>query len=300
MRIGVVINPASGPRRRRLGAVEDRVALARQLAGRPGVTDLETVVTAAPGHAIELARGFVRRQFDVVMAWGGDGTVNEVAGPLIGSTTALGIVPRGSGDGFAHGLGLPDEVSAALVAAVDRAGVPVDVGYLGNRHFLNVASVGFDAEVARAFAVAGGRRGASGYVYQALRHVWSYRAESYALTLDTERTNGRFLVVAFANGREYGNHLVLAADADARDGWLNAVLVDDGPVWQQAWRARRLALGVRRPAQGIHRMRVQRATVAARHLACQVDGEPFDATGAVDVRIAPGALRVAGLDAPGP
>lgn len=299
MRIGVVINPVCGSRRRRSRSPEACAALAQRMTARRAGVEVETVVTTARGHAADLARGFAARQFDVVIAWGGDGTANEVAGPLIGTATALGIVPQGSGDGFAHGLGLPVDVDAALLAAVERPGVSVDVGYLGTRHFLNVASIGFDAAVARLFDSAGGDRGVVGYINHALRHVWAYRAESYAVTLDGKPANGTFYLLAFANGREYGNGLILAADANVRDGWLNAVLMDDGPIWRQFWRARRLSVGVRRPAQGIHRVRVQTATVAARHLSCQVDGEPFDADGAVDVRIAPRALRVAGLEVSG-
>ncbi len=299
MRIGVVINPVCGSRRRRTRSPADCAVLAQRVTGRRAGAEVETVVTTSRGHAADLARGFAARQFDVVIAWGGDGTANEVAGPLIGTATALGIVPQGSGDGFAHGLGLPSDVDTALVAAIERPGVAVDVGYLGTRHYLNVASVGFDADVARLFDSAGGDRGVVRYVQHALRHVWSYRAESYAVTLDGTPVNGAFYLLAFANGREYGNGLVLSADADMRDGWLDAVLMDDGPLWRQFWRARRLSVGVRRPAHGIRRVRVQSATVAAGRLACHVDGEPFDADGVVDVRIAPRALRVAGLEMDG-
>jgi len=282
MRIGVVVNPVSGSRGRRARSGQDRVALARRFADRRRTIDLETVVTTAPGHAIELAREFAARQFDVVIAWGGDGTANEVAGPLIGTTTALGIVAEGSGDGFARGLGLPREADAALAAATDRPGVPVDVGHFGGRHFLNVAGAGFDAEVGLS------------YVRIGLQLAWSYRGKPYSLTLDGRHSEETLCLVAFANGREYGNGSILAPDADVSDGWLNVVILEDGPLWRQLWRARRMKFAVHRPAQGIRRVRVQSAKVEARHLRCQVDGEPFEAAGAVDVRIAPGALRVAG------
>ncbi|HET9370451.1 MAG TPA: hypothetical protein VFO19_09390, partial [Vicinamibacterales bacterium] len=89
--------------------------------------------------------------------------------------------------------------------------------------------------------------------------------------------------------------MVLAADADFSDGWLDAVLVDGGRAWRQVWRARRLAFATRRPAQGIHRTRVRSATIAAARLVCHVDGEPFEVDGTAEVRIAPRALRVAGV-----
>ena len=179
-------------------------------------------------------------------------------------------------------------------AAADRPGVPVDVGFFGGRHFLNVAGVGFDAEVAHAFNAEGTRRGGLRYVRVGLQQAWSYRGKPYSLTLDGRQSDETLYLVAFANGREYGNGSILAPDADVSDGWLNVVLLEDGPLWRQLWRARRMKFAVHRPARGIRRVLVQSATVEARHLRCQVDGEPFDAAGAVDVRIAPGALRVAG------
>ena len=167
-------------------------------------------------------------------------------------------------------------------------------GYFGDRHFLNVAGVGFDAEVAHAFHAEGTRRGGLRYVRLGLQLAWSYRGKPYSLTLDGRHSDETFYLVAFANGREYGIGSILAADADVSDGWLNVVLLEDGPLWRQLWRARRLKFAVQRPARGIRRVLVQSATIEAPHLRCQVDGEPFDAAGAVDVRIAPGALRVAG------
>lgn len=296
MRVGVIINPVSGTHGRRTRSGDQRVALAQRFAAERASIVVETAVTTRAGHAVELSREFAARAFDVVVSWGGDGTANEVAGPLIGTPTALGVVAEGSGNGFARGLGLPLDAEAALAAAVDRPAVAIDIGYLDGRHFLNIGSIGFDAEVALAFSAdGGGRRGALRYVVHGLREAFAYRARPYVLTLDGRRSEEQLFLLAFANGREYGNGAILAADADARDGWLNAVLLEDGPLWQQFWRARRMTVGVDRPARGIRRARVRTARVEAPLLRCQVDGEPFEATGSVDVRVAPGALRMAGL-----
>ena len=127
-----------------------------------------------------------------------------------------------------------------------------------------------------------------------LEQAWSYRGKSYSVTLDGRHSEETFYLVAFANGREYGNGSILAPDADVSDGWLNMVILEDGPLWRQLWRARRLKFAVHRPARGIRRVLLQSATLEAQHLRCHVDGEPFDAAGVVEVRIAPGALRVAG------
>jgi diacylglycerol kinase family enzyme len=115
------------------------------------------------------------------------------------------------------------------------------------------------------------------------------------VTLDDDSRDGYHALVAFANGREYGNRLMLAPNGDLRDGYLDAVIVSGGPPWRQLWRARRLFLMPHRPAAGIVRRRVRSASVEAPRLMCHVDGEPFETSGRVDVTIRPGALRVCGL-----
>ncbi len=290
MRVGVVVNPRSGARGRRRGDAAARADLARSVLGASGV-DAEIAVTEQRGHGATLSAAFVSRGVDLVIAWGGDGTVNEVAGPLIGSGTALGIVPSGSGDGLARGLGVPFNPADALAFALRGRPDAIDVGFLGSRHFLNIAGIGFDAVVGAAFNDAGGR-GALGYVRTGLALVWTYRAREYHLDLDGRVLSGERFVIGFANAREYGNRLILDHSADPRDGWLNVVVGDRGSPLTQLWRARRLAIRPHRPAAGVYRTRVQRARVTGDELACHVDGEHFTTSGTVDVRLEPRALRI--------
>ena len=293
MRIAIIVNPVSGRKGRYRATGELRVAHAHRLIEPLGV-EADVVATSAAGHGAELSRGFAARGYDVVMAWGGDGTVNEVAGPLIGTRTALGIIPSGSGDGLAGSLGLSRDPAAAFTAAVTGESIAIDVGYLGDRHFVNAAGVGFDAAIAADFARSRAR-GIAGYMTRIMTMIWGYQQQDYEVGLDGARRAGRYLMVAFANGKEYGNHLVLAPEASAHDGWLDAVIVDGGPAWRQLLRARRLLFAPAAETQGISRVRVQSASVRGRRLQCHVDGEPFEATGPLSVRILPGALRVCGL-----
>jgi len=293
MRLAVIVNPVSGRAGSRRASAGERQQLAARVLRDVGV-EAEVVLTRARGHGAELARAFVDRAFDRVIAWGGDGTVNEIAGPLIGSHTALGIVPSGSGDGLAHGLGLDTRPDQALAAALRQPVTPIDAGWLGARHFLNVCGIGFDAAVAQGFNTRE-TRGALGYVKGLLSGIWRYRPESYQIDAGGTRFEGPRFLVAFSNGCEYGNRLVLTADAHPADGWLDAVIVDAGTPIRQLWRARRLAVGVRRPAAGIHRLRVQQARISGERLVCHVDGETFETRGSIDVRIQPKAIGIAGV-----
>jgi len=291
MRLAVIVNPFAG-RGRRTPRGEARVALARELARRAGI-EAEIVVTNGPGHAVELARTFAESRLPVVAAWGGDGTINEVAGPLLRSETALAIIPAGSGDGLARGLGVPLDAADAFAGAISARRSRADVGFLGDRHFLNIGGIGFDAVVAAAFDRSG-RHGALSYAAAAFSRLRSYRCRDYTITLQGEALAGRRFLIAFANCRQYGNGLVIAPDADARDGRLNAVVVDDGPALRQLWRARRLFVRPLQKAEGVRRVLVGTATIAGRSLQCHVDGEPFEATGTLAVRVEAGALRIAG------
>jgi YegS/Rv2252/BmrU family lipid kinase len=295
-RLAIIINPISGRKGRLSRTGVERLALARRLlAGHPQV-HAEIVATTAAGQGGDLSRGFVARGFDVVVAWGGDGTVNEVAGPLIGTTTALGIVPSGSGDGLVGSLGLPRQPDSAIAAALSGRSATMDVGYFGGRHFLNTAGVGFDAAVVASFN-AGRRRGIAGYLTRTATMVWRYQPRHYELRLDDEPRAGVHMMIAFANGREYGNGMRVAPQADARDGWLDAVLVEQGRPWRQLWRARRLLFAPHRPASGIAHVRVQSASITGERLQCHVDGESFESSGTLGVTLSPRVLRVCGLDA---
>jgi len=287
MRVGVIINPISGR-----SAGKQRAVLARRLLGQMRV-EAEVLETTARGDAERYARSFVAREFDRVIAWGGDGTINETAGPLRASRAILGIVPSGSGDGLAGSLGLPRTPEQALAAAIERPPRAIDVGWLGDRHFLNVGGIGFDAAIAHAFN-ARTKRGGLGYLTNGLSLAWTYRSNSYELKLgDEPASKGEHWLMTFANGSQYGNGIIIAADADPSDGWLNAVIVAPGSTIRQFWRARRLFVGRLRPAEGVLRTRFRRATITGTDFHCHVDGETFMAGGTISVRVEAGAIKIA-------
>jgi YegS/Rv2252/BmrU family lipid kinase len=294
MQVGVLINPISGRGGRARDAGTRRAELVRTVAARFRV-DTDVRITERGGHAADLTNLFLDAGCDRVIAWGGDGTVNEAAGPIIKrpGSAVLGIVPGGSGDGLARSLGLFPPPERALEVALTAAGAPVDVGYLGDRHFLNIAGIGFDATVGMAFNRRG-KRGMRGYVRQLFTTIWTYSPGKYGLRVDEAVTEGARFLIAFANGREYGNNMVLAPDADPCDGWLDVVTVEGGGPIRQLWRARRLAFRPGRPAKGIAWGRCRTATITGERLVCHVDGETFVTTGTVDARIEPGAILVAG------
>ena len=290
--IGVIVNPFSGGPKAPLPSGTARLAAVRAMADL-AIDSIQVVPTSGHGHAAELAREFASKGASRVVVCGGDGTVNEAAGPLVGTGVALGIVPSGSGDGLARGLGLRKPANEAFATAVRAPARAIDVGFLGDRHFLNIAGVGFDAAVADAFNRRS-KRGHGGYLRDSLIGVWSYKASVYDVEIAGERFTGPRFVVAFANCREYGNGLILVPNADPADGLLDLVMVAGGSALRQFWRARRLTWRRLAPAEGVRRGRITSASVSGDRLQCHVDGQPFETRGRLDVSLQPGAIQIAG------
>lgn len=289
-RIGVVINPISGRRGSRRGEAAYRRAFVARVLAAAGV-EADIRVTTATGDATRLARSCVDDGCRVVVAMGGDGTVNEAAQGLLGSAVPLAIVPCGSGDGLARGLGIPTNWTRALHVALTGATTAIDVGYANDRIFLNICGIGFDAAVGQLFATRK-KRGALGYVEKSVQLVWSYRAPHYDIVGDDWHRSGRLFLAGFANAPEYGNGAMLSPDADVCDGLLDVVLVKAGSPMSQIWRARRLYWRHRAPAEGLERLRTRTATVTGGPIVCHLDGEVWEVNGPLGIRVESRALAV--------
>lgn len=272
---------------------ERRVALLRdELMKR----DVRSAIhlTERAGHARELAAAAAAAQADLVIVWGGDGTLNDVGSALAGSRTALGLIPAGSGNGLAHALRVPGDPYQALDKALGPSSRRIDVGVIGHRRFLNVAGIGADARIARLFnRRARGSRGRWPYISIGLTQAIRYRSNEYRVELDGSEVRGRALLIAFANGCEYGMGAILAPRAALDDGWLDAFVIEDRPVLARFWDARHLARGTVERAPGVVQRKVRTAVIeSAERIEFHVDGEPDYADGRVEVSLMPAALTV--------
>jgi diacylglycerol kinase (ATP) len=227
-----------------------------------------------------------------VIAWGGDGTVNEVASAVAGGDTALGIVAAGSGNGLARELGVPRRADEAIKAAVRAAPRGMDVGELGGRLFVSVAGIGFDAHVAACFdRDRSGRRGLSTYVRITARELWAYEAATYRI--DHAPAGRRALLITFANSAQFGNGARIAPAARIDDGLLDLVVFEEVSRLATLWGVPRLFNGSVGRLRGISTAQVQRATVQSDGpIAFHVDGEPVQGGATLEARVHPGALRV--------
>jgi YegS/Rv2252/BmrU family lipid kinase len=288
----VIVNPTSG-----VGAVgagaRARAEQAAAFALAHGST-VEVVVTTQGGHARDLARSAARRGARMVVAWGGDGTVNEVASSLAGSDTVLAVVPAGSGNGLARELNLPLDPRLAFDAAMTGVDRRIDLGSLDGRIFVNVAGVGLDARVAQRFAEIGrDRRGMARYVRAAVREVALFRPDDVTIEVGGGRHDVRPLIIAFANGRQYGNGATVAPGARIDDGLLHVVVVTARSTWGILRGVPAMFAGRLDVHPGVTTYAVVEARVTSTGpVLCHVDGEPHAGGPCVEVRVLPGALTV--------
>jgi diacylglycerol kinase (ATP) len=291
-RVAVIINPISG-----LGVRPDAARQRAELAAaclEAHRVDADIFVTERRHHARELAQAAVAHGATTVIAWGGDGTVNEVASALVFRDAALGVVPSGSGNGLARELGLPFEPRAAFELALGAQRRRIDAGELGGHLFFNVAGVGLDAEVAHRFAAGGlARRGLAMYVTRSAQALLSYRAMPVTLAVDGVAREVRPLLIAFANARQYGNGALIAPTARVDDGKLDVVIVDDRSPWAVLRHAPKLFRGRLADVPGVTMSSATRVEITANEpLIYHVDGEPCAGGSTVSARIRPAALRV--------
>ena len=288
MKVRVVLNPRAG--------VAARAAIEAMERTATPWGKLDMTLTGAPGDARRLAREAAEAGFDAVLSVGGDGTANEVAWELMGSPTALGIVPTGSGNGLARALRIPLRPAAALRALQDAVVRRMDLGLANGRPFLNVAGAGFDAHVGEAFhewGRSGGRRGLWSYFRLALPRALSYRASAWTLEAGAGGFAGTAFLVAFMNGTQYGGAAVIAPGSRLDDGLLEIVVVEDAPALELLVNSARLFVG---GIEGFRRYRriaaPEAVLVGPAPFAHHRDGEPEPAAARLEVKLEPRALAV--------
>jgi len=291
MSVAVIINPVAGGRRSL--APEERERLAERALARHRIAG-RVEVTRAAGHGAELARQAVADRCEVVVAWGGDGTINEVASELVGTGTSLGIVRAGSGNGLARELGIPSHPNQALDTALTGRDRAVDAGEIDGRRFFNVAGIGFDAAMAADFNRLGGeRRGPLRYTGIVARALFGYRAAHYAIDVDGRRLETDALLVAIANLSQYGSNAFIAPGARPDDGLLDVMVIGRrGAMGRIGLVARAYARTIDRAA-GVTRLPATHLVVRAdQPILFHVDGEPHQGGTNVEARILPAAIRV--------
>lgn len=283
--IAFIVNPISGTK------AKSRVAkLIRELLDTQQFAPT-VVVTEYAGHATQLAQQFAMQDYYAVVAVGGDGTVNEVACGLIGTNTALGIIPNGSGNGFARHLDISTRMNRAIEMLNSSEVINVDYGLVNDIPFFSTFGVGFDAVVAHDFADS--NRGFKEYVQSIFKDLFQYKPETYHLAGEGFDIDSKAFLINFANAGQWGYDAYIAPKASVQDGLLDVAIVTEFPMTAAPGLA--LSLFTKDIDENLHMntIRTKQMTLTRNSEGpAHIDGTPTTLPAQLHVRIVEDGLKV--------
>jgi len=252
----------------------------------------ELFYTSLTLNAKEITLKAIEEKFDIVIAAGGDGTMNQVAQNLINTDIIMGILPLGSGNGLARHLQIPLKIKKAITFINSMKYQRIDTIKINNQYSINCIGIGFDAFVALHFSRLP-ERGLRTYISTTMKHFKNYHRQFYRLNIDGQIFEDKAAIITFANSSQWGNNFYIASSADIMDGKIDITII------KHLNYRNFLQLAYRLISKTIHRSS-QAITFKARKIAFEIpdntpihiDGEPMLAQGKFLVEAIPHSLNV--------
>jgi diacylglycerol kinase (ATP) len=181
--------------------------------------------TKEAGHATQLAKECVSDGYDLIVAAGGDGTINEIINGIAGTNVTLGVIPLGTANVFGIEMKLPVEIKAACQVIASGNIQTIDLGKANNRYFVCMAGVGFDAHVLKeADSKLKKIYGALAYGFVGFTQVFTYKFRQIVIKIDDQPVHRKGYFVVIGNGKYYGGDMMFTSKADLTDGYLDVCI----------------------------------------------------------------------------
>jgi YegS/Rv2252/BmrU family lipid kinase len=254
--------------------------------------EADVVLTERPRHATELAQRAIDDGCELVVAIGGDGTMNEVAAALIDSPATLGLIPCGSGNGLGRHLGIPGPGKGAFRALLNGEVRVIDTGLANGIPFFNAMGVGFDAEISHRFNRLT-NRGLPAYMHTTFGALFSFRSQRYVIRNDSLSIATNAFIISVANSDQYGNDCFIAPGARVDDGRLDITVLKSVDLFNALPIALRLFTKSIDGSPSVHRLLgshfiIERPGPGLLH----TDGETHETTAQIEISVRPRSLRV--------
>jgi diacylglycerol kinase (ATP) len=280
-----IINPVSG------GKKKDKVPQLIKEHLDASLFDYEIIYSTLETPISQISSS-AAQTFDVIVAVGGDGTVNETASAIAGTNKVLGIIPFGSGNGLARFLKIPMNTINAIKALNTGRTEAMDAGKINDKWFFNMAGMGFDAHISEVFSH-GKTRGFRQYFKSSVKEISNYKARQYHLEIDGNRYDRKAFMLSFANSSQYGNNAHVSPKASLHDGLIDVCIIKQFPVFRLLEMGLRMLTKTSESSKYVEIIRgrhvkVKRDAPDAVHL----DGEPQIMGAEAEIIIVPGSLNV--------
>jgi len=281
-----IINPISGGKKK-----SDLPVLIDQYLDKEKFAPIYTF-TEYVGHATELAEEAEKKNYDIIVAVGGDGTINEVASKLVHSDKILAIIPFGSGNGLARFLNIPLNPKKAIELINTGKHQLIDTAELNGKKFFNMAGMGFDAHLSSVFA-GNKKRGLKSYVQLGFKEITTYKAQPYHIEIDGQQCDNDAFAISIANSSQYGNNVYISPKSSLTDGYLDVCIIHPISLVKlpllafQMITAKTHQSSLVRIIRGKH-IKIKRNAPDAVHL----DGEPLEMGEELEIKIIPQSLKI--------
>lgn len=246
--------------------------------------------TERADHATEIAHEAVAAGADTVVASGGDGTVNEVGKALINTDVSLGVIPGGSGNGFARHLKIPLNAKQAIQRILENKTQIIDTAKINDTPYFATAGLGFDAEVGWKFADFG-KRGFISYIQVTTQAFFGFKPKSYHLVVDGKKVETTAFLINFANAGQYGNNAWIAPSASLSDGLIDVCILKSFPVGQTPGIIFRLFSKTIEASKYYEVIKAKHIEVIAPNI-YHADGEPKKSDENLTIQVVPNSLKV--------
>jgi YegS/Rv2252/BmrU family lipid kinase len=281
-----IINPVSG------GKKKDGVPELVEKYLDPTIFEYDIEFTTGIFHAHDLAKAAVG-EYEIVVAVGGDGTVNEIASALAGTDTVLGVIPFGSGNGLARFLTIPMDAEGAIKTMNAGRTITIDAGKMNGQWFFNMAGMGFDAHISHVFANGSTKRGFVSYFKSSIQEISTYKSKNYHIEVDGVAYDREAFMLSMANSSQYGNNAHVSPTASVQDGLLDVCIIKPFPLWRFPEMGLRMFTKTADSSKYVEIIKGKHIVIARQQEGpIHLDGEPQVAGTDIDIEVVPNALHV--------
>lgn len=241
-------------------------------------------------HAKEITKKAVENNYNAIIAVGGDGTINEISSEIIGTDTALGIIPAGSGNGFAYHFGISNNIIEAILQ-LNRSKLKIIDSCIVNKYsFVNVSGIGFDAHIAQLFSKLK-TRGFTNYVKLILREL-NYKSKNYTIKYNGKSKEINALLISLANTTQYGNNFKISPNAKADDELIDFVIIRNMPKWRIPQFLIKISRGKIETSKFVQIIRTNKMEIIMNDNLIHLDGEPKNIENKLKISINPKSLTI--------
>ena len=284
MKTKIIINPISGGGKNK--DIEDIIN--KYLDKQRFQYDIH--ITTHPLHAKEIARQAIKEDYKAIIGVGGDGTINEIASEVIGTNISIGIIPNGSGNGFAFHFGTKKNIKESVLQLNSSQERTIDTGIANGESFINVSGIGFDAYIAKLFSISI-ERGLLNYIKLIFKNL-GYKAQDYTIEYNDQRRKINAILISFANASQYGNNFKISPNAKTDDGLLDFVIINDMPRWKVPMFLLKIARGKIQDSRFVEIIKAKSMEIISNEEIIHLDGEPKSLKNDLTIKIKPQSLKI--------